>query len=58
MPFIPHSRVLGSLPPDTVVLFLLALCAFVVVGTAFAYARCRRQQCEFDRHLRQLLRRT
>jgi hypothetical protein len=57
MPYIPHSRVLGSLPPDQVVLALLVLCAFVVIGTGFAYARCRRQQCEFDRHLRQVLRR-
>lgn len=57
MPFITHGPVLRTLPPDQIVLFLVALAAVVAIGTGLAYARCRRQECEFDRILRVVLRR-
>ncbi|HEX8358593.1 MAG TPA: hypothetical protein VF613_00635 [Longimicrobium sp.] len=57
MPFIPHGRALGALPPDQMVLFLLALCVVVAVGSVVAHARCRRQEREFAEHLQRALRR-
>ncbi len=57
MPFITHGPVLRTLPPDQIVLFLVALAVVVAVGTGLAYARCRRRECEFERILRLVLRR-
>lgn len=56
MPIIPSGPAFQSLPPDTTVYFLLGLCVVVVFATAWAHARCRRQECELDRKLRQVLR--
>jgi hypothetical protein len=56
MPFVPHSRVLGSVSPDLFVLVLLALCVVVAAASAVAYARCRREEREFECIVRRLLR--
>ena len=56
MPIIPSGPALQSLPPDQIVYFLLGLCVVVVAATAWASARCRREECELDRKLRQVLR--
>lgn len=57
MPFVPNSRVLGSVSPDLLVLFLLALCVVVVTLSAVAHARCRREEREFECIVQKLLRR-
>jgi hypothetical protein len=57
MPIIPQGPAFQSLPPDQIVFFLLGLCVVVVAGTAWAYARCRREDCAFEARLREVLRR-